>query len=324
MITVITDLHETGDFVSTDHAVGMLSRLPAPDFLVFSGDILYYDYGYGTRWSTSKCDAAIATAEAVVSRLGFPFMFTLGNHDATRHVCRSRLADALQAHPLHIGTCLRGRATCVHPTLPLATIDAALRNCRGDMASLGCPTEADDEWIGSRAAGGIIFTHYPPPDVLGRAVLGITGEAPNCWRQPKGAALPPHSVQAFGHDHDNMYVSEDGALVALFKSGVHSYGPAFAPGPGVTSFDARFVPTFHGGGGTVWATNNLPRVHVASECVNVDPRFIDSPWFVELVTLSVFVAASVAYALVKRWKRRPLKPSTEVDDILLESARPAY
>jgi hypothetical protein len=319
MIVVITDLHETGDFLSTEHAVAMLAHLPAPEFLVFSGDILYYEYGYGTRWEPSKCNNAIATAKAVVSRLGFPFMFTLGNHDAIRHVCRSRLADALQAHPLHIGTCRRGRATCVHPTLPIATIDAALRNCRGDMASLGCPTKADVEWIGARAANGIIFTHYPPPAVLGRHVLGITGEAPNCWRQPEGTALPPHSVQAFGHDHNNMYVSEDGALVALFKSGVRSYGPAFAPGPGLTSFDERFVPTFYGGDGTAWATERLPRAKVASECVEVEPCFIDSPWFFVLVTLAIFVAASLAYALAKRWGRRPSKRSAESDDILLEN-----
>ena len=318
MIVVITDLHETGDFNSTDHAIAMLAHLPAPEFLVFSGDILYYEYGYGTRWETSKCNNAIASAKAVVSKIGLPFMFTLGNHDATRHVCRSRLADALQAHPLHIGTCLRGRATCVHPTLPIATIDATIRNCRGDMESIGCPTKADTKWIGSRAADGIIFTHYPPPAVLGRHVLGFTGEAPNCWRQPKGTVLPPHSVQAFGHDHDNMYVSEDGTLIALFKSGVNSYGPAFAPGPGLTSFDERFVPTFYGGDGTVWATERLPRGKVASECVEVEPRFIDSPWFFVLVTLAIFVAASLAYALAKRLGRKPSKQSTELDDILLD------
>lgn len=322
MFVVITDLHETGSLVSVDHAKLMLRRLGNPEFVVYTGDILYHSYEYDTRWAEDVCDHAIDAASAVVSLIGYPFMFTLGNHDVPRHSCRPKLADALQAHPLHIGACLPGRATCIHPTLPLATIDAALRGCRGDMASLGCPTERDVAWIGSHAADGIIFTHYPPPAVLNRRVIGFVGEAPNCWRQPKSAVLPPHSVHAFGHDHNNMFYSADGLLVALYKSGVPSYGPSFSDGPGLTAFDAAFVPTFYRGNGAVWPFAELPHAKVGPRCVKVVPGLMDSNLFLLIVALCLVLLASLGFGAIEyleRSKRKRVNTYLEANDTIDET-----
>lgn len=310
MFVAITDLHETGDYLSTNNAGQMLRRLePPPEFVVFNGDILYNHYLYDTRWSNEKCQESIRVALEVVSKLGFPFLFTFGNHDVVRLECRSMLATKLSEHSLHIGRCMPGRATCIHPYAPIATIDSLSRGCRGNMASLGCPTKSDVAWIGTHAENGILFTHYPPPAVLRRHVRGFTGEQPCCWLKTREVVLPGHKVHAYGHDHNNMYISKgDHSLIALYKSGIPSYGPSFSDNrPGITVFDANFVPTFLGSDGKNWTFETLPDATVGRRCHRVQSSFLESGWFFGIIVAIILLAATIAFGLVQRCHRKPRK-----------------
>jgi len=319
---VITDLHDDGTLSSARHSANMLNNIQnnstSIDFVVYTGDILWNHYAYDTVWSSAECNRAAALAVAAVAVINYPYMFTLGNHDAPHlNGCRGHMAHALSTHDLHIGSCrTRTSASCIHPNLPIATLDATVRNCRGDLSSIGCPTKVDVDWVGNHSQGGIIFTHFPPPTALGKVVRGFVNEDTECWSN-KSVPLPPHRVHAYGHDHNNMYAR--GNVVALFKSGTLSYGPDFTDGPGVTVFDNLFhVKFYHGDSGQWIGEHSLLLTTVGSSCKQLSRH--SDVWVGVVIGFVVLVVVTIVVVIRKRRPRSRETYENSDDDILLNYA----
>ena len=235
LIAFVADLHDLGDYRSAHHVAALVTDA---DLVVYVGDILR-DQDRDARLGVDpSCGYATALAVAAVGIVGKPFLFTLGNHDPQK-TCRGITAQALAEHPLHQGTCMhQGSSTCVHATLPIATLDSVPTGddrvpCRSDPVSYSCPPVEDVDWVQIQKPA-IVATHIPPPESACIAVHGQVGEQTSCWT-PKHI-LPTARQYYYGHDHSNAYTSLDGKYTALLKSGIRShlsYGPLHHE-PGVT------------------------------------------------------------------------------------------
>ena len=79
----------------------------------------------------------------------------------------------------------------------------------------------------------MLFTHIPPPVILGKTSYGIVNERPSCWTSHDKQLLPTKSPRfhIFGHDHNNLYMTEsidNTTYINALKTGDHrSYGPNF-------------------------------------------------------------------------------------------------
>ena len=159
----------------------------------------------------------------------------------------------LQNHPLHIGVCNHRGKACRHLDLNIFSLDSNTYGC-DDEHSYGCPYKEDVEWINQNLnkynhSFIILFTHIPPPQVLGLNAHGINDERPCCWNVKDNTALPNKKplFHVFGLDHNNLYITEkyNGTqFVNALKTGDHrSYGPDFANSGITRLLISNFVPS---------------------------------------------------------------------------------
>ena len=67
----------------------------------------------------------------------------------------------------------------------------------------GCPDTQDTEWINTNLNNSLkrnqypflaLFTHIPPPIILGKDVIGLVGERPCCWVSLDKNILPDKNL----------------------------------------------------------------------------------------------------------------------------------
>ena len=238
-VCLVTDLHLSPPLTQATNALllQMQLALQSCGLVVYLGDILTIPGGEAR--GPSGCDSFYNLARLVVEQVGRPYMFTLGNHDGeVDGAARLRLRQTLNASTFHAGHCDASLDACIHPSVGVATLYSGKTACHADTY-YGCPSPATAGWIDS-ALGvkplGLLVTHIPPPSVLGLQVNGAVGENVCCWDafEFDDAVLPSvrPTFHAFGHDHSNLFVSEEARgvrYVATYKSGL-------AP----NSYDANF------------------------------------------------------------------------------------
>lgn len=306
LIAFVADLHDLGDYRSAHHVAALVTDA---DLVIYVGDILR-DQDRDARLGVDpSCGYATALTVAAVGIVGKPFLFTLGNHDPQKP-CRRVVAQALAKHPLHQGACMpHGSATCVHTTLPIATLDSVPTGddrvpCRGDPASYSCPPAEDVDWVQASQSIVIVATHIPPPESAGIAVHGQVGEQTSCWR-PKHI-LPTARQYYYGHDHNNVYTSHGGKYTALLKSGLRSrlsYGPENQK-PGVTMVTVHsFAPLRTT---TAFRPGLVGAKNTTTQCGCRAKPASDVVLYTSIAAIAVFVACGLAMA----HRRRPHEPKT--------------
>ncbi len=230
-IDIITDLHAYP--YKIPHELKIIKKnVDKSDFIVFNGDILNNVHCPKHK----SCDIYNLTYD-IVSIINKPYLFTLGNHDGEGKI-RSKLIDVLYYHPNHIGICNNKKKACRHPNLNIFTLDSNTYHCDNEQYSYGCPYREDVKWIDKNVdiynhTFMILFTHIPPPFVLGLNGYGICDERPGCWNSKSMSLLPKKApiYHIFGHDHDNLYkiISDENItyINALKTGDKRSYGPSF-------------------------------------------------------------------------------------------------
>ena len=176
-----------------------------------------------------------------VSIINKSFLFTLGNHDGHNPI-RQNIINKLASHHKHIGVCNERNKACKHPDYNIYTLDSNVDKCRNIKKTYGCPDTQDTEWINTNLNNSLkrnqypflaLFTHIPPPIILGKDVIGLVGERPCCWVSLDKNILPDKKplLHIFGHDHNNLYITDSingTRYMNALKTGDHrSYGPSF-------------------------------------------------------------------------------------------------
>ena len=245
-IDIITDVHAYPG--KTPHEINLIkSNVQDSDFVMYLGDL----FNSVECPKHKKCNLPNQVDE-FVSIINKPFLFTLGNHDGSGNI-RNELIERLQNHPLHIGICNHKGKACRHHKFNIFTLDSNTYGC-DDEHSYGCPYKDDVEWINQNLdkynhSFMILFTHIPPPNVLGLKAYGINDERPCCWNVKDNTTLPNKQplFHVFGHDHNNLYITEkyNGTqYINALKTGDHrSYGPDFA-NSGITRLTiSNYIPS---------------------------------------------------------------------------------
>lgn len=245
-IDIITDVHANPG--ETPHEINSIkNNVKDSDFVMYLGDL----FNSVKCPILKKCNLP-NQIDAFVTKINKPFLFTLGNHDGTGKI-RNELIERLQNHPLHLGICNHRGKACRHLDLNIFTLDSNTNGCDNEH-SYGCPYKEDVEWVNQNLnkynhSFIILFTHIPPPNVLGLKAHGINDERPCCWNVKDNTTLPNKKplFHVFGHDHNNLYITEkyNGTqYVNALKTGDHrSYGPDFANSGITRLLISDFVPS---------------------------------------------------------------------------------
>ncbi len=235
---IITDLHAYPNQIPPEINI-IKNRVRDSDFIVYNGDIMN-----SVECSLfDKCNIE-HQINRMISIIDKPFLFTLGNHDGDGKI-RNSIINVMYNHEMHIGICNLRKKACRHPYLNIFTLDSNTYNCE-NLKSYGCPYEIDAGWVTNNIdrynhTFMILFTHIPPPQVLGLNASGIVDERPCCWKSKNIKLLPlvKPKYHIFGHDHNNLYITEEyngTRYVNALKTGNHrSYGPDFS-NSGITRF----------------------------------------------------------------------------------------
>lgn len=267
VLCIFTDLH----FSPGSNYSFINKSIERCDMLVFVGDIIDFDNVQGCP-DSEECQKAVQFLNNFVTDLKKPFLYTLGNHDSTSGQNKLLANNILGTHVLHRGTCNEGYTACVHPELKIAMLYSGDYYCPSG-SYWGCPSVSDATYINENLdEAHLLFTHIPPPAANYVTFIGIKGEtAPACssltktcsWTEIDGV-LPSISVKfhLYGHDHDNLYISQNTKsytqYVSLLKSGYGSYGPCFTDkNPGYTVIDQNQI-SFHLFNSTTLDINNIP------------------------------------------------------------------
>lgn len=261
---VLTDLHADVNVMPSE-----LSKLKdilhnekyGIDFYIIGGDFINIESCYHPM----ECDTAKHVLN-IVNYLDKPFLFTIGNHDGWNNNLVA-MRKTLRYHPLYVGICNDNDNACKHNELDIYTLYSGNYGCQGNEYSYGCPDSEDVKWIDDTSRENnmdyipFLFTHIPPPDVIGKTGFGYLGEHPGCWIDPKNnetKLLPDTNVvnHAFGHDHNNLYMVNSGGddsrqstnYIACHKSGYLGYGPnipgletVFGSKPGMSYFTVKKI-----------------------------------------------------------------------------------
>lgn len=228
-LDIITDLHSNPDKIPHE-IIKIKNSVKDSDFVVYNGDILN-DVNCPEK---SVCNI-YSLVDNIVNIINKTYIFTLGNHDGEGTV-RNKLLSTLYNNHLHIGICNSRLKACRHPELNIFTLDSNTYTC-DNHNSYGCPLTEDVTWINDNINNYnhsflILFTHIPPPHVLGLKAYGIINERPGCWESDKNHL--PYSkpkFHIFGHDHNNLFKtvsSSNTTFINALKTGdKRSYGPDF-------------------------------------------------------------------------------------------------
>ena len=226
-IDIITDVHAYPG--KTPHEILSIKNIVKDsDFVIYLGDLF-------NSVDCKQCNLP-KQLDNFVSTINKPFLFTLGNHDGDGEI-RNQLIETLQNHKLHIGICNHVGKACRHSNFNIFTLDSNTYGCE-NQHSYGCPNRGDVDWINQNLnkynhSFLILFTHIPPPHILGLHAHGINHERPCCWEVKDNQTLPNKKPKfhIFGHDHNNLYITEKyhgTQYINALKTGDHrSYGPDF-------------------------------------------------------------------------------------------------
>ena len=230
-IDIITDVHMYPGIIP--HEINLIrDNVNDSDFVIYLGDLFNSVDCSNTNIKCNLTDQL----NYFVRQINKPFLFTLGNHDGTGKI-RNRLITNLKNNNLHIGICNDKGKACRHPNYNIFTLDSNTYGC-DNKYSYGCPLKNDVLWINRNLdkynhSFIILFTHIPPPNVLGLKAKGVNDERPSCWTVKNNFTLPNKQPKyhVFGHDHNNLYIThplKGTQYVNSLKTGDHrNYGPDF-------------------------------------------------------------------------------------------------
>ncbi len=229
-LDIITDLHAYP--YEIPHEINLIKNMVSTsDFVVYNGDLL----NSVVCPNNKKCNI-LNLVNDFVTQINKSYIFTLGNHDGEGEI-RNEIINVLYKNPLHIGVCNNRKKACKHPYMNIYTLDSNTYGCN-NLKSYGCPYKEDVEWINKQLNiynnnFQILFTHIPPPYVIGLKGVGINDEQPTCWVSKDKDLLPYKQpiYHIFGHDHNNLYITEkfnNTTYINALKTGDRrSYGPDF-------------------------------------------------------------------------------------------------
>jgi 3',5'-cyclic AMP phosphodiesterase CpdA len=253
-IVQFTDLHWQNGEPEDMRTRGLMERIletEQPDFVVFTGDLIY---GGGC---TDPCESIRAAVAPVVDR-GLPWAAVLGNHDGEGTASRPELMKTLAELPGNVNGAGAGGAEGVGNGAATLT-DAAGNAAAGlyflDTGSYSTvPGIEGYDWIrrsqidwflaqsralseqnGGRPLPSLVFFHIPLPEYeqvwKTRTCYGWRLEVPGCPRVNSGffsAMLEAGGVMGTfcGHDHLNDYWGELGGIRLAYgrATGYHTYG----------------------------------------------------------------------------------------------------
>ena len=237
-VDVITDLHMY-PYEMPHELVSIKENVKDSDFIVYNGD--FFDSVECPHDKTCNLEVLVTNFLNYIEK---PFMFTLGNHDGEGDI-RNDIIDTFYNNSYHIGICNARKKACRHPTLNIVTLDSNTYHCE-HKKSYGCPFKIDVNWINDNLNNYnhsfmMLFTHIPPPIILGKHSYGIVNERPSCWTSHNKQLLPYTKpiFHIYGHDHNNLYMTvpiDNTTYINALKTGDHrSYGPNFGDS-GITHF----------------------------------------------------------------------------------------
>ena len=233
-VSIITDVHAYPN--KMPHEVHKIKRLVEnSSFVVYNGDMV----NTVNCPKDEKCDFPKQIYD-FISIINKSFIFTLGNHDGHNPI-RENIINKLVSHPNHIGVCNKRNKACRHPDYNIYTLDSNVNECEKIKYTYGCPKIQDTNWINKNLNDSnknnkpflALFTHIPPPIILGADVTGLVGERPCCWVSKNRKILPNKKplFHIFGHDHNNLFLSDEingTRYMNALKTGDHrNYGPSF-------------------------------------------------------------------------------------------------
>ena len=207
------------------------------DLVIYVGDIFNFD-----TIAKEQLSEALQFVDNFISQVNKPFLFTLGNHDWILSTESTMLISKhIAQHPLHTGTCNENATACYRTQPNIAMLYSGTYYCDNSDRG-GCPVPADTQYIEEHLSHiHMLFTHIPPPQVIGMPFTGIQNEKICSWEstEPK---LPNVVTDwhAFGHDHDNLFITKSTPKYTnLLKTGPYGYGPNLnrnTPDGGITVF----------------------------------------------------------------------------------------
>lgn len=236
-ICTLTDLHFTFE-KSINTSVTNIC-----DLVIYVGDIFNFD-----AITKEQLDQALQFVDDFITQVNKPFLFTLGNHDWLLSMeYTMNISKHIAQHHLHNGTCNENATACYRTEPNIATLYSGTYYCDGTDSG-GCPTLKDTLFIEQHLTRiHMLFTHIPPPQVIGVPYVGIQneqmcGENKICSWQSTKHKLPDVDTDwhGFGHDHNNLFITKSiPKYTNLLKTGPYGYGPNLnrhTPDGGITVF----------------------------------------------------------------------------------------